>query len=1529
MKHPIPPYQRHVLVFLACALLALLTVSHLDAATNPPSKIENAQLAQAAPEFVEGELLVSFKAEIADKLNRRASAAELATGNSALDALNGEFGVREIQALFRAPQGETLPRRLTRIFKIELGKGQDVLFATERFAADSNVEFAEPNYLARTLITPNDPEFVQNQQWGLTKISAPAAWDRSTGSPYVTIAIIDSGMDLNHPDLAPKRWFNSGDPTVNGMDEDHNGLTDDVNGWNFIGNNNNPTDDNGHGTLVAGIAGAATFNNLGIAGMCWQCPLMTVKVANAAGTANYSDIATGIAYAAQKGARVINISLGGTADSQTLHTMIQTAANNYGAVIIAGAGNDSADAPFYPAAYDEVLAVAGTDENDVRVTTSNYGTWVDVSAPGQNIRTTASGNAYATSSGTSLAAPFAAGLVGLLRSQNSGWSEGLVRSHIIQTIDNIDAQNPSYIGKLGSGRINAAKALNTAPRPQLVMTNYSVNGTAQGKPNPGSNFPLKISIKNTWADAFGVVGTLTTTDPLVQPNAQGQNFGTILNGKTIENPAPFTLFVNQSAGYNHVIPMKLHLTDNLGRTFDFNFNITTRSSDEPVGPVTLTTNTTWTSDKTYIVNGNIAVTNGATLTIQPGTTIKFNGNYRLWIQGKLIADGTQAQPIVFKSNTNGTWDQILFDDASEDAVADGDGNYLSGNILRHAQMESVSNGIQCINATPFLASLTTDDINCAPGATPLWVLDSTIGGNMSSGNDAQILRNNIRESLYVATAATLKQNTLPNGSINTGNDATIENNTVTGGGINTGDGSLVQSNNVQNSGVVGIAASGNVIIAANRVVGSATGISANGGTVQNNLIANSVGVGLQLSGTPNVSNNSLIGNKGSAILIQSGAPIINNNNLERNKGQYDIENQSTQNINAQSNWWGTTNTTTIAGRIYDFNDGNPSLGQVVFSSALSTPDQTAPAYVRNVTTNPASPVGLENVTFEVQFSRAMNVSIYPVLTLHGFPELEWKSKTSMPTARMALAVTAGANGKIYAIGGWNGSYLRTVEEYDPATDTWTARASMPTARADLGVTTAANGKIYAIGGGINGPHYATVEEYDPSADTWTRRANMPTAREFLAVTTGANGKIYAIGGVTNSGIVATVEEYDPITDTWVARASMPTARSSLGVTTGPNGKIYAIGGSGGNLAVEEYDPTTDTWTTRANMLTPRERLAVITGANGRIYAMGGWGSSVVEEYDLTTDIWTSRASMLTARCCLGAAIAANGKIYAIGGRSGSFEATVEEGSIALETDNLSNKQWVNSVQYYTNFSIMSLVPKGSYTIIISDAIGSDGIEIAPSSDFTFQVDYAGTITDQTPPKQPKVTDDGAGTTALTQLHAKWSSSDKESPITQYQYAIGTSPNGIDVVNWTTPNPATAKEVTHTGLNLNAGQPYYFSVRAQNEGGLWSEVGTTDGILADPNFTPLATAKLKKPANGATVTTTKVKLDWNDVMGATLYNVIVKADTTKGQTVLQKQLNKSTVKTPTLQKGKTYYWRAQGCTQYGCGKWSKWWSFTVQ
>ncbi len=347
-----------------------------------------------------------------------------------------------------------------------------------------------------------------------------------------------------------------------------------------------------------------------------------------------------------------------------------------------------------------------------------------------------------------------------------------------------------------------------------------------------------------------------------------------------------------------------------------------------------------------------------------------------------------------------------------------------------------------------------------------------------------------------------------------------------------------------------------------------------------------------------------------------------------------------------------------------------------YTTVASSPIQTAPAYVRGVTVSPDTTLGIQTGIFDVQFSRPMDITIAPLLTLKD----SWATKANMPTARLGLGVATASNGKIYAIGGYDNSnnhFLATVEEYDPATNIWKPKANMPTARYSLGVTTTSNGKIYAIGGNNTGDkygHLATVQEYDPATDIWTTKASMPTLRSELGVTTTSNGKIYAIGG-NNGNSLATVEEYNPITDTWTAKANMPTARSGLAVITASNGRIYAIGGYNNNISnsilstVEEYDPGTDTWTTKANMPTARWGLGVTTASNGKIYAIGGNNNSsvhllsTVEEYNPATDIWTTKVSMPTLRARIGVTTASNGKIYAIGGynnNGNSILSTVEE-----------------------------------------------------------------------------------------------------------------------------------------------------------------------------------------------------------------------------------------------------------------------------
>ncbi len=288
----------------------------------------------------------------------------------------------------------------------------------------------------------------------------------------------------------------------------------------------------------------------------------------------------------------------------------------------------------------------------------------------------------------------------------------------------------------------------------------------------------------------------------------------------------------------------------------------------------------------------------------------------------------------------------------------------------------------------------------------------------------------------------------------------------------------------------------------------------------------------------------------------------------------------------------------------------------------------------------------------------------------------WTPKADMPTPRRNLSTSAVA-GTIYAIGGYERGFIpsRTVEAYDPKTNTWTKKADMPTPRFLL-ATSVVDGKIYAVGGGNLEPGQLglpTVEEYDPMTDTWTKRADMPTSRHGLS-TCVVDGKIYAISGYDGTNM-ATVEQYDPSSDTWTTKADLPTLRSHL-ATEVIDGKIYAIGGWDRRdgldtvfSSVAVYDPATDTWTKRADMPTPRWSLASSV-VNGKIYVIGGQtiadtgnrqGLQAVEVYDPETDTWTQEVDMPTARRGLSASLV-DGKLYAIGGGLPSQppQATVEE-----------------------------------------------------------------------------------------------------------------------------------------------------------------------------------------------------------------------------------------------------------------------------
>ncbi|MBS1252828.1 MAG: Thermophilic serine proteinase [Anaerolineales bacterium] len=325
------------------------------------------------------------------------------------------------------------------------------------YQAEPAVTFAEPDYMASiagwpdgpilsaealTIVAegltlqPNDPKYPD--MWNLAKIKAPQGWDITVGSPTVTIAVIDTGVDETHPDLNGKL----------------------LPGYDFVNNDGDPRDDQGHGTHVAGTAAAVTDNGIGIAGVSWEAKILPVKSLSASGVGAHSWIANGITWATDQGADVINMSLGGPYTSATMQQAVNYAWE-HGVVVIAAAGNQNTSNPTYPAAYENVMGVAATTPTDQKADFSNYGSYISVASPGIRILGPVRGGGYQAWSGTSMASPQVAGLAALVKSIHSDWTNGQIRNVIEETA--VDLGVSGWDPIFGWGRIDAFAALNSDP----------------------------------------------------------------------------------------------------------------------------------------------------------------------------------------------------------------------------------------------------------------------------------------------------------------------------------------------------------------------------------------------------------------------------------------------------------------------------------------------------------------------------------------------------------------------------------------------------------------------------------------------------------------------------------------------------------------------------------------------------------------------------------------------------------------------------------------------------------------------------------------------------------------------------------------------------------------------------------------------------------------------------------------------------------------------------------------------------------
>ena len=454
MNQQIPSRNLSLIVFLLVKIICYCTA------------VGNA----APPEITPGELLIRLTPEASADLQRLQAKSPVA-------ALYAKTRVESLKLTFPAACGSAKhSSKLKRTYLLRFSLTADLTTLKIAFEKSELIEAVTYNYLRPTLadqIVPDDPKY--SEQWSLPLINLPQAWAIEKGNRDVVIAIIDSGIDYRHDDLANKIWINPGEIPDNGLDDDGNGYIDDVHGWDFtdapnlqaegdfIEGDNEPIDESGHGTHVAGIAGAMPNNGIGIAGVAWNCPLMAVRAGLSLGGGSRmqdDDSAAAIVYAADNGASIINMSWGSSQHSFVIQDAIDYA-HARGAVLIGAAGNSQEAESIFPAGYRKVISVASTTQHKQRYYKSNFGASVDIGAPGNAILSTQINNDFRILTGTSMAAPHVAGVAALMRSKRPNLTHEEVRQILVNTTDVILAKDSDEPDRklAGAGTLNAERAL--------------------------------------------------------------------------------------------------------------------------------------------------------------------------------------------------------------------------------------------------------------------------------------------------------------------------------------------------------------------------------------------------------------------------------------------------------------------------------------------------------------------------------------------------------------------------------------------------------------------------------------------------------------------------------------------------------------------------------------------------------------------------------------------------------------------------------------------------------------------------------------------------------------------------------------------------------------------------------------------------------------------------------------------------------------------------------------------------------------
>jgi PKD repeat protein len=966
-------------------------------------------------DFVPGQVLVKFE----PGLQMTALSVQ---GIIQLEPVFPNASAPEMGAQVISPDGSSIPMPdLTLWYRATFSEDLDVTSVVADLAGTPGIQQAAPDYLRKPVGSfdePGNPDAIPSadpttaqaafsdplyaQQWHLGAANVPQAWDylESQGLPPggsrdIIVAVIDTGVDYTHPDLAANMWVNpaefGGTP---GVDDDGNGFVDDIYGANVVSNQHSgdPMDDHGHGTHVAGIIAAQAGNGIGGVGVAYNVQIMAIKAAQYSGALSSSDIAEGVYYAVQKGADVINMSFGGYARSQVEEDALAVAFGQ--AVLVAAAGNDGlvnlpcpGGRDMYPAAYNWVLGVmASKQASDISGWQAGFSNFdcvphdtheYELMAPGVDIWSTLPVNQYAAWDGTSMAAPIVSGIAALARTR---WSDkDLYSSRFIM----------GQIAANAAPVANAYAALTVAPQPELKYMEHwlfdtaaqATGNDADGIVDAGETIDLAIVIRNHWGKADPVSVKLEAwaegafqADPYVTMITDTVDYGAIGsynwddNGLIYDSEGiitgvgnPFQFSVDPNTPNDHIIPFLLTMTTHNGLdpldttvyTFQSRFYLIVQRGREL--PYIISENMILTKDYYWLVSDQTLIPAGVTLTITEGTQIQFwtsdpedpyhqNVNPYLQVEGNLIVQGLEYEPVEFFSGAN-----------------------YSGFAV---QLSQVGNGHVELHYTKVLNPLL--GVTPSSGNAPLDLIDHVYFAQ--EGSNSFVL---FRDDTGRLTAAV---NTLRGYAI----DYSILD--KMGGG----DGLIeISSDRYRTYRVTSSLFDSTLFTLGDYYWGSPpidiqdTVFLVN---YRDSSASNAYGVGYLCNSCDSSigqTNNQVRNN---AILNRWWDPDINHwmriTALSMAEFLGPVDRNWTFYINA--NFWGTTSTTLINTAIHDFND-NFNLPHIEYQPILTTAPETAYPFVVDVILSTASDpdaavVSAEPVTFTVTFNRDMDTAIQPAVS---------------------------------------------------------------------------------------------------------------------------------------------------------------------------------------------------------------------------------------------------------------------------------------------------------------------------------------------------------------------------------------------------------------------------------------------------------------------------------------------------------------------------------------------------------------------